>query len=308
MTRSWPQSPVRRSIWAPDSLARRRQEDARARGCGRLPAGRRCCAESRLGRRAVRPPIICPVSCLGLGRLPSGLCAYVSPRDLAGVADVVEGVRGQGRRRSDTHRAWRPVWNSDGKRSQRPRGWDFTTNMGVPATGAPATCSGPDRGHPALGADTDLHKEMGAWGRAGGWRGVEVAPWRGDAQDGSAQRHVTSRRRAPPVLQAQRSCSVAPGGRPPGGTVLLEALRTLADVAENDRAGAGRPKGRHSFGLGQVPFIFLGQIEARYLSSWLADTWPLTVSSTKESRKGPAFMYSLLCLWGLLADGLPSTR
>lgn len=141
-----------------------------------------------------------------------------------------------------------------------------------PLRHGPATCSGPGRGHPALGADTDLHKEMGAWGRAGGRRGVEVAPWRGDAQDGSAQRHVTSRRRAPPVLQALRSCSVAPGGRPPGGTVLLEALRTLADVAENDRAGAGRPKGRHSFGLGQVPFIFPGQIEARYLSSWLADT------------------------------------
>ena len=110
------------------------------------------------------------------------------------------------------------------------------------------------------------------------------------------------------MLLAQRPCSVAPGGRPPGGTVLLEVLRTLADVGENDRAVAGRPKERHSSGLGQVPFIFLGQIEACYLSSWLADTWPLSVSPTKEWRKGPAFMYSLLCLWGRLADGLSSTR
>lgn len=77
---------------------------------------------------------VCPGSCLGLERLPSGLCACASLPQLAGAAGVVEGVCRQGLEAPGRGRLsylcgpWGQWW------SQRTCRCDFSSNRRVPAT------------------------------------------------------------------------------------------------------------------------------------------------------------------------------
>lgn len=111
--RSGRQKPGRRGNVGLGSLAISQGEAARSRGCcGTLAGGNK----SRPSGGAAKPLAVCAGSCLGLGCLPSGLCACAAPARswLGGVPGVMEGVHAQGVPgfRHAREEVWLPVWIS----------------------------------------------------------------------------------------------------------------------------------------------------------------------------------------------------
>lgn len=229
-------------------------------------------------------------------------------RDLPGAAVCLQGRPG-----SDTHaRPSRRCGPQVGGEVEGLTQRAFTTNMGVLAT-APllrrgaASCLGPFGRHLAVGADTDFHKEMGCRrGRRPACCRFSVG--RADSPAGSSQCAPLGRGAGPCL------CSLSSGPArwllETNGRAALFPLRYCAPLGMSGRLMRWVLVGPNPASFeprsGPIHVSWLG-LEPQYLSSWRADTSPLSVSSTKYSRKDRAFMYRLLCLFGDSTDGLLGT-
>lgn len=79
---------------------------------------------------------------------------------------------------------------------------------------------------------------------------------------------------------------------------LIQVLHTLDYVSENVGAVPSGPKAPDPAGLSNIPLILFSQVAHMSLELLAGKHLPLSMSSSAPSGKGPAFMYSRLCLLG----------